>query len=301
MFVVSDKFIKSPLNYTGGKYKILSQLIPLFPSKYKRFIDIFCGGLNVAVNIRDKPIIANDNCKELINLYLYFQKTNLSEIENSINKLINKYGLSKSSENGYESYNTNSVIGLASYNRNGYLKLREDYNNDEVKSPIKFFTLIIFAFNNQIRFNSKREFNLPVNKRDFNNNIKANLSKFVETIKKLNIIFANKSYIEVDLDKNDFIYLDPPYLIGNAAYNESNGWNIEKEKELYSFLDNINNKKIKFALSNVFENKGNKNEILIEWSKKYKVHKISNSFRNSNYQAKNKLVNTTEEVLVTNY
>lgn len=29
-----NNYIQSPLNYTGGKYKLLNQLIPLFPKKY---------------------------------------------------------------------------------------------------------------------------------------------------------------------------------------------------------------------------------------------------------------------------
>lgn len=27
-------YIKCPLNYTGNKYKLLSQILPLFPKKY---------------------------------------------------------------------------------------------------------------------------------------------------------------------------------------------------------------------------------------------------------------------------
>ena len=44
-------------------------------------------------------------------------------------------------------------------------------------------------------------------------------------------------------DKEDlFIYADPPYLITTATYNEKNGWNVYKEKELLKLLDSINSK-----------------------------------------------------------
>lgn len=48
------EIIKSPLNFTGGKYKLLPQLIPIFPDKIETFVDIFCGGCNVALNISAK-------------------------------------------------------------------------------------------------------------------------------------------------------------------------------------------------------------------------------------------------------
>ena len=69
--------IKSPLNYTGGKFKLLPQLMPLFPkeNEYTSFVDLFCGGCNVAVNIHGKKVIANDYSTQLIDIYKYFQES----------------------------------------------------------------------------------------------------------------------------------------------------------------------------------------------------------------------------------
>lgn len=38
-------YIKSPLNYTGGKYKLLPQIIPMLPSNINTFVDLFGGDL----------------------------------------------------------------------------------------------------------------------------------------------------------------------------------------------------------------------------------------------------------------
>lgn len=43
--------IQSPLNYTGGKYKLLPQILPLFPGDIRVFVDLFCGGCNVGLNV----------------------------------------------------------------------------------------------------------------------------------------------------------------------------------------------------------------------------------------------------------
>ena len=44
-------YIKSPMNYTGGKYKILEHIIPSFPAEMNNFVDLFAGGLNVGINV----------------------------------------------------------------------------------------------------------------------------------------------------------------------------------------------------------------------------------------------------------
>ena len=38
------EYVKSPLNYTGGKYKLLPQLLELFPKQVNTFVDLLAGG-----------------------------------------------------------------------------------------------------------------------------------------------------------------------------------------------------------------------------------------------------------------
>ena len=47
-----EELIKSPLNYTGGKYKLLPQILPYFPNDINTFIDLFAGGCNVGINVK---------------------------------------------------------------------------------------------------------------------------------------------------------------------------------------------------------------------------------------------------------
>ena len=54
------ELVKSPLNYTGGKFKLLPQILPLLPNDIDTFIDLFGGGLNVGVNVKANKIIYND-------------------------------------------------------------------------------------------------------------------------------------------------------------------------------------------------------------------------------------------------
>lgn len=306
--IVDDKIKASPLNYTGGKAKLLPQIKPLFPTNISTFVDLFCGGANVGINVLAEKYYYNDINEKIIELYDFFMKIDIDELINDLYDIIKKYQLSDVSKNGYEFYNCNSSDGVGSYNKEKYSQLKKDYNKLKCKNKSyyeMFYLLIVYGFNNQIRFNSKGDYNLPVGKRDFNNNIKEKLINFIKTLKLQEPTFICNSFDKFDisvLDKNSFVYADPPYLITTATYNENGGWNIEKEKELLKYLDNLNKKGIKFALSNVLEHKGRKNDILIEWVNKnnYIVHTLNYNYKNSSYQGKNTNKRTVE-VLITNY
>lgn len=294
-------FIQSPLNYTGGKYKLLNQIIPLFPKKINTFIDLFCGGCNVGININASTIILNDKQKELIDLYNYFQTHTIEKIIYDIKSIINDFHLSRSSEYGYSHYQCNSTDGLSKYNRNSFLALRNEYNL--TKNILYLFVLIIFSFNNQIRFNSKGLYNLPCGKRDFNIKMQHKLSRFCQALQQKHIILSNMDFKNFTIQKNDntFIYIDPPYLLGRATYNENGSWTLQDEYNLLNFLDKLNSQRIKFALSNVIFHKGLEHSILKEWvnnNPNLSIHYIKSNYKNCNYQTKKQ---QTQEILITNY
>ncbi len=301
---------QSPLNYTGGKFKLLSQILPLFPKSIDTFVDLFCGGCNVGLNIECKKIIYNDLDEHLLYLYNTFKNLDKQSTFEWIYQIIEKYKLSQVSKYGYEYYGCKSGNGVGDYNRDKFMKLREDFNtktSEDYYYYVMLYVIIVYAFNNQIRFNSKGEFNLPVGKRDFNQKMEKKLSVFIDRIKEQNCTFTCKDFREFDvseLSSSDFVYADPPYLITCATYNEQGGWNEQSEKDLLAFLDDLNSKGIRFALSNVLRSKGKENKILISWletnATKYKAIPLNYSYANSNYQTKDKS-SASEEVLIINY
>jgi site-specific DNA-adenine methylase len=104
------------------------------------------------------------------------QSSSYDTLVQKLESQINYYQLSDSFRKGYEFYNCNSSNGLGSYNKEGFEKLKNDYNNS--KNSVLFLLLIIFGFNNQIRFNKHGNFNLPVGKRDFNASLRKKLRLF---------------------------------------------------------------------------------------------------------------------------
>ena len=133
------------------------------------------------------------------------------------------------------------------------------------------------------------------------------LSKFIDRLKSGDYTFESKDFRDLDnseWDENTFVYADPPYLITCATYNEQDGWTEKDEQDLLQYLDNLNSRNIKFALSNVLRSKGKENHILIEWIQKnqgkYRVIPLNYTYSNSNYQTKDRQ-SITEEVLIVNY
>lgn len=302
-----SKPVQSAINYTGGKFKLVPQLLPLFPKKIRNFYDVFAGGANITINIEAEKYFINDINKKVIELYEFFDKSEVDDILNNIEKIISEYRLSNTKIYGYEFYNTNSTIGLKEVNKKSYIELRKRYNAgtfDKNIEPLIFYILIVFGFNNQIRFNSNGFFNMPTGKRDFNKKMALKLEKFINELHRRKIQYSSldfKSFLnQQKFNDNDFVYLDPPYLLSTAAYNESGGWTEKDESDLLNCLDELNTKGVKFALSNVLIHKGNENKILSEWAKKYKIHELDFNYNNSNYQSKAK-ENNTLEVLITNY
>lgn len=282
---MKNKLIKSPMNYVGGKYKLLPQILPLFPSNINTFVDLFCGGFNVGINVNANRIIGNDLCKEVIEVYQGIQKEGLLNGLKLIKNEIYKYNLSKTNEEGF--------------------KAIRNYYNNENKDWYVFYAMLTHAFNYQIRFNKQGSYNMPFgrNRSHFNATLEKHFVEFATAIENKNIFFTNKSFEDLNIDKltdKDFVYLDPPYLISCASYNEQDGWNEVKERKLLDLCDKLNDKGIKFALSNVLEHKGRTNDILKKWSENYNVNHLSYDYNNCNYQENNKK-HRTVEVLITNY
>lgn len=283
--------IKSPLNYTGGKYKLLPQLLPLFPTNINIMLDLFCGGCNVGINTNANKVIFNDNLIYLIELYNLFKNLGYDKVLEHINNRILQYELSP-------------------LNKDGYNLLRKLYN--EEKNQLDLFVLIAYSFNHQIRFNNKHEFNTSFGKikGDFNDSIKKNLELFTNELQKDRYEFSNFDFIDFDysiLSTNDFVYIDPPYLITTGSYNDGKrgfkGWTDKEESQLYNIVEKLNTNNIKFGISNVIQHKGKTNDMLIEFIDKnnFNVNYLDYTYFNSNYHTLDRNPTSSIEVFITNY
>ena len=274
-----NKFIKSPLNYSGSKNYIVDQIIEQLPEKIGAFVDAMGGAFNVGVNVQnaDKVIYNEYNpfVYEIVNMLLNEDKENIIK---NVNDVIKKFSLKKG-------------------DKENYIKYRKYYNAN--KTPLNLFVLQMYCFQNQLRFNQAHDFNTPVGNCACNETTYERIRTFIPKSKAFST--TNLDFKDIDIYKypmDTVFYFDPPYIITNATYNDGKrgfkGWDLDQEKMLLSFLNKINKNGQKFLLSNVINHNGKVNELLLTWAKENKYEIVKLKPHAGRYGSR-------EEVLVKNY
>lgn len=282
----------SPIFYMGNKYKLLKQLIPLFPKECDLFLDAFGGSGVITMNYNiPKWKIYNELNKNVVSLINMIKTTDLEDLNEYYKTKIEYYNL-----------RTKSDKKNCLKNSEGFYLMRNDYNNSECKKPCDLFLLMCYSINHLLRFNSKNEFNASNGNDSYNEKNFQQLKNFKEAFK--NVCVSNLNVFDIDFKtfcSKDFVYLDPPYFNTVAVYNEKkayDGWNIESDYKLFDLCEFLNSRNIKWGMSNVFENRGVKNEHLIQWCKKneWNLYHL-----NRNYNPFSKGNSNNDEVYVCNY
>lgn len=244
-----------PLNYMGGKSNVIKFIKPYLNNK-NVFFDIMGGGFNVGINAMGfKKYVYNDINFIVKDLIQMFQRENTFELLKFIDCYIKKYSLDK-------------------HNKTNYIRFRNDYNKkyrfyDDYYKYL--YVLLLYGFQQQLRFNSEYEFNNTVGESGYNDSIKEKIVSFSRRIKEIDLVFYNKTYEELldKIDKNTLVYIDPPYLITLGSYNDGKrgfkGWNNDEEQKLINFFDLLIKKKCKLVISNILFYKGKENILLNKW------------------------------------
>lgn len=280
----SDVIYESPLNYIGSKSKIVLDIKTHILKDKSEFYDLFGGGFNVGINMpHDHCVYVDINhfVKEIIESFYKYDTYNYISY---IKKTIKKFNLAKADSESY-------------------LSIRDYYNNLplEKRDPRLLFTIIMYGFQQQIRFNNNHNFNNPVGMRWFNDKVLEKLISFSRCIKERNCKFISGSYTNLEnaISENSFVYMDPPYQLTTGAYNDGKrgfkGWNDILEDELFSFADRLTKRNIPFMLSYVIYHKGETNNNLLRWVEQnsYKIIELGDIIGISGSKRK--------EVLIINY
>lgn len=279
---IKDFYLKPSFNHLGNKFRIIEELIRNFPKKnIEYFVEVFAGSGIVSLNyLSPKKIFLNDNDFWLTKILDYL-------INNDSNLVIKR---------------TEQIIKKFKLPFNQFLdKYTDEYNNlkksfNEDKKVDKLLVLILYGFNQQIRFNSNGDFNIPPGKFCWNSYQRNKLLNYCLATKDKKISIKNEDFSDFVKDikksikkENTIFYFDPPYLITNATYNSN--WTINEEEKLIKLLKELTNEGYKWFLSNILISKGNKNNLLekfINSTKNVSYEFIENvSYKNSNYQRNN--------------
>ena len=318
-----EKQYEQPLfRYMGNKYKLLPYLDYLLPPQMDmiNFYDLFAGSATVAINTKAYSTVINEKNPFLYYIYKGIVESDPDKMWEKIEDVSRKYNLPddcSSCPNRKLSYGKNVPPEKRPCFKckENYRICRADYNKIPYAERVEKYwywglALVYHSFNtSHITHNKNLEYNSSMGNKKCNmERQKARFFSFAKSLKAIeNLELSNKSYSEflnipiaID-DFPHFFYVDPPYYASTATYNK--GWGEAQEKELYEFLDKCTDRRIYWMLSNVVENNGQKNEILLDWLKKnqskYYVYFMLRDYSHSIYKRNNS--GRTLEVAVTNY
>ena len=236
---MSGNLLLSPmLKWVGGKRQLLPEIIPMIDNKYSTYVEPFMGGGAVLFAMQPKSAVINDYNQKLINVY----KTVRDNLEELLEELKN-HESNNSSDYYYE---------IRALDRTPEFKAMSD-----VKKAARIIYLNKTCYNGLYRVNSSGQFNSPYGKYKnpniVNENVLRAISKYFNSN---NVGILNGDYKEAlkNLDKNAFVYLDPPYIpISSSSsftgYTEG-GFDYSKQVELKGECDKLDQQGIRFLQSN---------------------------------------------------
>jgi DNA adenine methylase (dam) len=261
-------FFESAIFYMGNKYKLLKYIIPLFPTECATFYDLFGGSGVVSMNYKADRKVYNEFNGNIVALQEMIKREDIEQLDKMYRKIVGEYGLRQKSS------------GDPKRNEQGFLRLRDEYNKSQDRDVRILFLLCCYSMNNIIRFNSDNEFNSSNGNQSYNKIIKNRLLAHHRLFQDVEI--WNRDVFDIDfsqITEGDFVYLDPPYLNTTAVYNEKRAfgnWDRECDLRLFGLIDGLNERNVRFGMSNVFACRGKENTHLIEWcaDRGYQVHHL---------------------------
>ena len=296
---------KPILKWVGGKTQIISNLTDNFPNEINNYHEVLGGGsvlIKILTLIHENKIklkgkiYAYDLNDTLIHIYKNIQK-NHNQLFEEISKLNENYDSCKSFNGSKSPKNIDEAMeSKESY----FYWIRKNYNSLSLEDKRSVNGSSMFIFLNKTCFRGlyrigPNGFNVPFgNYKNPEIINKANLEQLNSLFK--DVIFKCQDFTETlkNINKNDFVYLDPPYAPEKqnsfVKYNDA-GFNLDNHITLFNLIHELDKKKNKIILSNA------------------DVKLVRDNFKDDNYKVQtickrtinSKIESKTNELIIKNF
>lgn len=271
--------LKPFIKWVGGKSQLVEQIEKMLPADSEKtltkYAEPMVGGGALFFNILSKydfeELYISDINAELINAY--------QAVKNDVDNLIAKLNEMQMlflpmDENGRKYF---------------YYTVRERFNSSTLteetatEKAAQFIFLNKTCFNGLYRVNRKGQFNVPMGAYK-NPTIcdDENLRNIHEALQNVTIVCGDYSLSKSFIDKDTFVYLDPPYrpiseTSGFTAYN-TDVFDDNEQIRLSKFIDEINLSGAKIVLSNSDpKNVNEEDNFFDDLYKNYKINRVEAS------------------------
>ena len=251
------------LKWVGGKTQIIDEIIDILPDEIENYHEPFLGGGSVLLAVltlqKEKKIIIRggvyvyDINYKLINVYKHIQ-TNKSCLFEYVSKYIQEYD----SLNGVIINRKPTTLEEAKTSKESYYYwIRNKFNSDDI-SPIECSALFMFlnktCFRGMYR-EGPNGYNVPYGHYKKTPTIitKRQLDCISDLIKDVHFIHSDFTNSIRQIKSGDYVYFDPPYAPENiqsfVGYT-ADGFNLEKHMHLFDEIIKLDEKSVKFIMSN---------------------------------------------------
>jgi DNA adenine methylase len=237
---MNESKLKPFIKYCGGKTKLFPYIIENLPTKeFNNYFEPFVGGGSVFFGLKNKDTQYNCNRNytisdindNLINCYEVI-KNNIDDLITELSKDIYK--------NEYDKYYER---------RNRYNEIKFEETNLVEKAAL-FIYLNKCGYNGMYRENSQGKFNIPFGKMNNPKICDTSIIRNVHTnLQNVHIACCEYNSILDLVEKDDFVYLDPPYHETFTDYT-NNKFGENEQKNLKRFVDILTEKGVYVMLSN---------------------------------------------------
>ncbi len=186
----ADTDLKPVLRWAGSKRKLIPDLKKLVPSEYDTYIEPFSGSACLFFELKPAKAILGDINPDVIGFYKAMRAAPV-DLLSSAKKL--------------------------KRNQPAYYRIRDRFNaeTDPAKRAPLFLYLNRFCFNGIFRANAKGEFNVPFGTRTGSFPLQRSFVEASVLLKRAKLFCVDFDRVLVKAKKNDFVYLDPPYMYQN--------------------------------------------------------------------------------------
>lgn len=196
------------IKWSGSKRSQCENIIKYFPKEIDTYYEPFCGGASVCRALTESKdhkvnkFVCSDLNRDLINLW--------NAVKNRPKEVADYYKILWTEMNK----NDDKAIKRAYFEN-----VRERYNKE--RNPLDFMFIMRTTTNGMPRYNSKGEFNnsFHITRNGINpDTLEKIIFEWSDLLNENNVEFRHCSYIEIEPQENDFIYMDPPYANTKGMY-----------------------------------------------------------------------------------
>lgn len=275
---MQNQLVQPIIKWVGGKRQLLPEINKYVPKKISTYYEPFLGGGAVLFDLQPKKAVVNDFNGELVNLY--------TVVRDHVDELIDDLRTHQNEEEYF-------------YNIRALDRTEEFMNMSNIQKASRLIYLNKTCYNGLYRVNSQGYFNTPFGRYKNPNIVNEYVLRAVSNyFNSSNIKFYNGDFSEClkGIRKGAFVYFDPPYdpLTDTSNFTGYTlaGFNRDDQTRLKEICDSLNEKGVKFLLSNA------KTDFIMDLYSDYKIE-IVGAKRSINSNGNRR--GDVDEVLVRNY